>query len=101
MLPLSHTCTFLLFRVVFRQNEIPFHQQLQPADDDQSVPGEWDEFDKVQPMDKGADAIGDNPENAGDDKSSLKKEVQMPLDGLSAQTFKVKAKTSLPQDGNS
>lgn len=76
---------------------MPFQQQLQPADDDQSIPGEWDEFDKVQPLDKRADEAKnsiDNPENADDDdinknRNIVKKDIQMPLDGLSTQTFKV------------
>jgi len=49
---------------------------------DDAIPGEWDEFDKVKPMHKGADDDEtknslDNPENVDGDLSSIndKKDV--------------------------
>lgn len=66
-------------------------QQQNIADDDQSIPGEWDEFEKAQPLDKGADSI-DNPENADDDREKfhVKKDTQSQLEPQTyTQTFKV------------
>lgn len=53
---------------------------------DESIPGEWDEFDKVKPMHKGPNDTGetknslDNPENADGETNSVdKKEVDYQL----------------------
>lgn len=48
------------------------HGQDNNSNNDESIPGEWDEFDKVKPMHKGADEDDtknsiDNPENADGD----------------------------------
>lgn len=70
-------------------------QQQNIADDEQSIPGEWDEFEKVQPLDKGADEAKnsiDNPENADDDREKfhVKKDTQSQLEPQTyTQTFKV------------
>lgn len=73
-------------------------QHLQ--EDDLSNPGDWDEFDKARPMDKGAGEnlsdAKDNPENNSDNESSrnhknIKKDVQNQIQESNTQmSFKVK-----------
>lgn len=43
---------------------------LQENNEDQSIPGEWDEFDKVKSMDKGPEGGSiDNPESVINDSA--------------------------------
>lgn len=72
------------------QDGFPSPQQ---QEDDQSIPGEWDEFDKVQPMHgkRPGDAKNaiDNPGNA-DDSNVVNKNVQNQIQETNTQmSFKV------------
>jgi hypothetical protein len=87
----------LLFacRFVKAASSIPFEQQLQ-EDDPQSIPGEWDEFDKIHPMNKGIqvksaiDNPTDNEEKSNQEGEITKKEVANQIQESNTQTsFKV------------
>lgn len=75
---------------VILQGGFPSPQQ---QEDDQSIPGEWDEFDNVQPMHgkrpEDAKNAFDNPGNA-DDTNVVKKDVQNQIQETNTQmSFKV------------
>lgn len=78
------------------QDGFPSPQQ---QEDDQSIPGEWDEFDKVQPMhgkrpEDSKNAI-DNNGNADDSNVVVKKDVQNQIQESNTQmSFKVKDRVS-------
>lgn len=74
----------------------------QTGQDDDAIPGEWDEFDKVKPMHKGAEDdtrnFLDNPENADGDMNSIsdKKDVDYQMQQEFIQiSFKVNCIFSL------
>lgn len=83
----------------------PSFQKRFQEDDQQSIPGEWDEFDKARPISKGADNFldetknsFDNPDQVGDKEdvgNRGKKEVQNQIQESNTQmSFKVNCRTS-------